>query len=162
MSQDEEKASENPLMVMIDEQHGNRYMRAVGKKGLGEGNEMDWLIKDMHEELKSWGHPGGQNNELILKSDGEPAIVAVRERLSRYHGGKITPEQPPKGESSSNGKVEEAGKTIRSLAQVFKDMIESKIGEQIQSDYVIMLWLIRWVAMLYSRFKIGKDGKTSL
>ena len=49
-SQEEEKASQNPLMVMIDEQYGNRYMRAVGKKGLGEGNEMDWLIKDMHEE----------------------------------------------------------------------------------------------------------------
>ena len=130
MSQEEEKASENPLVAMIDEGTGNKYMRAVGRKGLGEGGEMDWLIKDMHEELKSWGHPGGEDNELILKSDGEPAIIALRERLSRYHGGKITPEQPPRGESSSNGKVEEAGKTIRSLAKVFKDMIEAKMGEQ--------------------------------
>ena len=161
MSKEEEKASQNPLIVMLDEEHGNRYMRAVGKKGLGEGNEMDWLIKDMHEELKSWGYPGGENNELILKSDGEPAIVALRERLSRYHGGKITPEQPPKGESSSNGKVEEAGKTVRSLAKVFKDMIESKIGEELSSDCVIMLWLVRWVAMMYSRFKVGTDGKTA-
>ena len=149
MSQEEEKASQNPLIVMIDEEYGNRYMRAVGKKGLGEGNEMDWLIKDMHEELKSWGHPGGESNELILKSDGEPAIVAVREKLSRLHGGKITPEQPPKGESSSNGKVEEAGKTTRSLAKVFKDMIEYKTGKEIESDCVIMLWLVRWAAMLY-------------
>ena len=160
MSQDEEKASENPLILMIDEQTGNKYMRAISKKGLVEGNEMDWLIKDMHEELKSWGYPGGANNELILKSDGEPAIVAVRERLSKYHGGKITPEQPPKGESASNGTVEEAGKTIRSLAKVFKDMIESKIGEEITSDCVLMSWLIRWVAMMHSRFKIGIDGKT--
>ena len=53
MSQDEEKASENPLILMVDEQTGNKYMRAISKKGLGEGNEMDWLIKDMHEELKS-------------------------------------------------------------------------------------------------------------
>ena len=137
MSQEDEKASQNPLMVMIDEEYGNRYMRAVGKKGLGEGNEMDWLIKDMHEELKSWGYPGGEGNELIFKSDGEPAIVAVRERLSRYHGGKITPEQPPKGESSSNGKVEEAGKTLRSLVKVLKDMIEDKTGQEIESDYVL-------------------------
>ena len=55
MSQEEEKASENPLMVMLDESTGNRYMRAVGRKGLGDNNEMDWLIKDMHEELKAWG-----------------------------------------------------------------------------------------------------------
>ena len=54
MSQEEEKACENPLIVMVDEDTGNKYMRAVGKKGTGEGNEMDWLIKDMHEELKSW------------------------------------------------------------------------------------------------------------
>ena len=115
----------------------------------------------MHEELKSWGHPGGENNELILKSDGEPAIVAINEKLGRYHGGKITPEQPPKGESSSNGKVEEAGKTTRSLVKVFKDMIEDKTGQEIESDCVVMLWLVRWAAMLYSRFKIGTDGKTS-
>ena len=54
----------------------------------------------MHEELKSSGYPGGADNELILKSDGELAIRAVKERLSRYHGGRITPEPPPKGESS--------------------------------------------------------------
>ena len=161
MSQDEEKACANPLMVTVDETNGNKYMRAVGKKGLGEGSEMDWLIKDMHGELKSWGYPGGGENELILKRNGEPAIVAVRERLSRYHGGKITPEQPAKGESSSNGRVEEAGRTTRSVAKVFKDMIEIKIGEEIQSDCMITLWLVRWAAMLYSRFKVGADGKTS-
>ena len=53
MSQEEEKASQNPLIVMLDEEHGNRYTRACGRKGLGEGNEMDWLIKDMHEEKAS-------------------------------------------------------------------------------------------------------------
>ena len=161
MSQEEEKASENPLVAMIDEETGNKYMKAVAKKGLGEGSEMDWLIKDMHEELKSWGHPGGENNELTKKSYGEPAIIALRERLSRYHGGKIIPEQPPKGESSSNGKIEEAGKTVRSLAKVFKDMIEAKLGEEISSECVIILWLVRWVAMMHSRFKVGTDGKTA-
>ena len=47
MSQDDEKASENPLLLMADETGGNRYMRAVGRKGLGENNEMDWLIRDL-------------------------------------------------------------------------------------------------------------------
>jgi hypothetical protein len=103
MSQEEEKASENPLLLMADETIGHRYMRAVGRKGIGDNNEMDWLIKDLDEELKSWGYPGGNTEELIFKSDGERAIVAVREALARYHGGKITPELAPKGESSSNG-----------------------------------------------------------
>ena len=57
--QEGERAAEHPMVVMVDEATGNRYMRAVSKKGLGEGNEMEWLIKDMHDELKSWGHSGG-------------------------------------------------------------------------------------------------------
>ena len=59
MSQEDEKASENPLLLMADETMGHRYMRAVGRKGIGDNNEMDWLIKDLDEELKSCGYPGG-------------------------------------------------------------------------------------------------------
>ena len=90
-------ASDNPMMVMVDESTGNKYMRAVPHKGLGVEGDQSWLVKDMHQELKAWGHPGGGQNPLILKSDGEPAIVAVREALARCHGGRITPEQPQGG-----------------------------------------------------------------
>ena len=88
-------ASDNPMMVMVDEPTGNKYMRAVPHKGVGLEGGNSWLVKDMHQELKAWGHPGGGQNSLILKSDGEPAIVAVREALARCHGGRIAPEQPP-------------------------------------------------------------------
>ena len=82
-------ASERPMMVMVDEATGNKYMRAVDHKGLGPDGDNSWLVKDMHQELKAWGHPGGAQNELIIKSDGEPAIVAVREALARCHGGQV-------------------------------------------------------------------------
>ena len=84
------------MMVMVDESTGDKYMRSVDHKGLGPDGDNSWLVKDMHQELKSWGHPGGGRNEIILKSDGEPAIVAVREALARCHGGQVTPKQPPK------------------------------------------------------------------
>ena len=90
-------ASERPMMVMVDESTGDKYMRAVDHKGLGPEGDLSWLVKDMHQELKAWGHPGGGRNEIILKSDGEPAIVAVREALARCHGGQVTPEHPPRG-----------------------------------------------------------------
>ena len=53
---------------MKDESAGNRYLRAVGHKGV-EG--MDWLVKDLHEELKSWGHMGGTGGSIVIKTDGE-------------------------------------------------------------------------------------------
>ena len=58
MSQDDERADRNPLLGMVDESNGNRYMRAVGIKGLGTGAGMHWLIHDMHKELKAWGTQG--------------------------------------------------------------------------------------------------------
>ena len=93
---------------------------------------MAWLIKDVHEELKSWGHPGGLGNKLILKSEGEPAMVADREAIGRYHGGSIIPVQPPKGEHQSNGVVEEAGKTIRDMVWVLKCQLEARLKIQLK------------------------------
>ena len=103
MSQADEKADKNPLIVMVDESTGEKYARAVGKKGIGEENEMEWLVKDMSEEMKSWGHQGGDGGHIILKSDGERSIVALRTALAKFHGGKVVPEDPPRGESQSNG-----------------------------------------------------------
>ena len=39
-------------------------------------------------------------------------MQSVRDALRRYLGGSITPENPPVGESQSNGAAEESGKTI--------------------------------------------------
>ena len=106
------------------------------------------------------GSPGGGRNAIILKSDGEPAIVAVREALARCHGGVVTPQQPPKGEHQANGVAEEAGRTIRDHARVLKINLQAKVGRKIEPDEPIMPWLIRWAAMALSRYSRGKDGKT--
>ena len=88
MSHQDEAANENPMLVMIDEGTGDKYARTVGQKGLGGGAEdMQWLIGDLHEELKAWGHHGGEGGHIIFKSDNETPIVAVREALTRYHRG---------------------------------------------------------------------------
>jgi hypothetical protein len=41
MGQNDEKASDSPIIVMLDEENGNRYARAVGQKGLGENRERE-------------------------------------------------------------------------------------------------------------------------
>ena len=161
MSEEDQAANENPLLVMLDEETGDKYARAVGHKGLGVAHERDWVIKDMSAELKAWGHPGGDGNSLILKSDGESAIIAVKDALGRFHGGRMIPEKPPKGESQSNGAVEEAGKTIREFTVVLKEQLEDKANMKVSSDDVIVQWMVRWSAMMVSRFLVGKDGRTS-
>ena len=56
LSAEDQKASQNPIIVMIDEVSGNVYARGAGRKGAVDA---DWLIEDMSAEMKSWGHIGG-------------------------------------------------------------------------------------------------------
>eukprot|EP00973_Karenia_brevis_P061730 8584631-Karenia_brevis.AAC.1 len=161
MSKEDEQASHNPLLVMLDERTGNIYARAVAQKGVGEKGEMEWLIKDMHEELKTWGYPGGGENELVLKSDGERAMVALRESIGRYHGGRVTPEKPAQGESQSNGAVENAGKIIRNFTKTLLDQMQYKADTTVSAEDPVLQWMVRWAAMAYSRYHMGKDRRSA-
>ena len=161
MSKSDEEAKDNPLMCMVDEHTGDKFARAVGQKGTGSEGEMNWLLHDMVDELKAWGHVGGAGGHVILKCDNENAIKAVRDAVGRILGGRVILEGPPKGESQSNGRIEEAGKTVRGFARVLKYQLEDKIGGPLDSGAPIMQWLVRWAAMLPSRFLVGKDQKTA-
>ena len=49
MGEEDRDASESPCIVMVSEPSGNKYMRAVEQKGMGQDREMDWIILDMAE-----------------------------------------------------------------------------------------------------------------
>ena len=161
MSTRDEEASKNPILVLLDESTGETFARAVGQKGLGRDGDMDWLVKDIAEELRAWGHAGGEGGHIILKSDSEPAIAALRNAIAKYHGGKVVQEHPPRGESQSNGAVENAGKTVREYARVLREQIEYHTKVGMESAGNLTVWMIRWAAMLSSRYAVGKDGLTA-
>ena len=130
----------------------------MAKKGIGV--EIDWVIKDMTEELKMWGYPGGPQDKLILKTDGEPAVMALRDQLARAHGGMTMVETSAKEEHQSNGIAEESVRTVRGLVLTLKSQLEQKTGKTIVSEQCITQWMMRWSAMLLSRYQVGRDGKT--
>lgn len=67
---------------------------------------------------------------------------------------------PARGESQSNGAAEEAGKTVREFTRVLRMQTEDKAKVKLGPDDVITLWMVRWAAMLCSRYLTGKDGLT--
>ena len=98
---------------------------------------------------------------MIIKTDGEASIVALGDALARYHGGIVTPEAPPTGESQAHGSAEDNGRRMRGLVKVYKDQLEERAKVKLQSTDAILLWMIRRAAMVYSRYKVGEDGKTA-
>ena len=47
MSQKDEEAKENPVLIVLNEATGEKYARAAGHKGVGNANERAWPIKDL-------------------------------------------------------------------------------------------------------------------
>ena len=88
------------MIVAVDESTGGKFARATGREGV---DGQYWLTKELSDELKTWGHAGGTGGKIIMKCDGEAALKAYRNAVAKYHGGVVIPEQPPKGESQSNG-----------------------------------------------------------
>ena len=72
------------------------------------------------------------------------------------------PELPPRGHHQSNGLVEEAGKTTREYCRVLKLQIEACSGYTLEATADLSQWLIRWAAMLISRYSVGRDGLTPI
>ena len=130
----------------------------IEQKGIGDNGENEWVLLDAAEEIRSWGYVEGSS--LILKSGGEAAMVVFRDALGRYLGGTITPETTAVGESSSNGAVENADKTVHEIMKVFKCQLEEHVGK-IEEDMVILQWMARWAAMAYNRYQQGSDGRTA-
>ena len=106
------------------------------------------------------GHMGGTAGNIVVKTDGEASIVALRNALARYHGGAVTPEDPPMGESQAHGSADDNGRRMRRLIKVYFDGLGNKAQIKLHSTDPVRLWMIRWVAMAYSRFKVGANGKT--
>ena len=124
----------------------------MGKKGVGKNGEMDWLVKDICDELRSWGNAGGAGNKIILKSDGEIAMQSLEAAVGKYHGGIIIPEISARGESQSNGAAEQAAQVVAVFVRVLKEQIEHKVGIKLKPTVTISQWMIRWAAILCSRF----------
>ena len=72
---------------------------------------------------------------------------------------KVVPEDPPRGESQSNGTVEEAGKILREFVRVLREHVQDKAEVEPGASDVIVLWMVRWVAMMVSRFLVGKGSR---
>ena len=47
------------------------------------------------------------------------------------------------------------------MARVLKVQVETNIKRQLEMGELIMRWLVRWAAMVLSRYHVGKDKKTA-
>ena len=149
--QSREEETGMPILVMKDRKSKTIRARVVPAKG-----RQEYAIKRCSLDLKGLGH-----RKIILKSDGEPAIKALKDAVKGEGGIDIVPEESPGYDSKGNGEIEKAIQMVQDQFRSMKDALEARYQRKLRGDHVIVPWLIAHSADMLTRFHVYQDGRTA-
>ena len=144
-----------PVIVIKENKYGNTFSMVVPAKGVCR----PWVPDRIVKWIDSLGY-----NKITLKCDGEPAIKDLAGEIKSRRGptAETRVESPEPGESQSNAVVERAVGVSEGMIRTIKSALEIRIGKRITPTDKCVPWLVEHASQLYSRFKVGKDGRTPL
>ena len=155
-SQNKHEEKGMPILVIKDIKQddtgtGMIFAQVVPQKGV-----QPFAVKTLAGVVAQLGH-----QELIMKSDGEPAIVALKEAAKNERKERIVIESSPVKESKSNGAIEAAVQQVQGQFRTMKDALETKIGTRLTPNSTIIPWIVAHAARTMNRYQVGTDGKTA-
>ena len=102
---------------------------------------------------------------VILKSDNENAVLALRRRAARTlklveHMQNVQEESPAAYDSQSNGGIEVGVRIIRGMFRTLKLCLEARLNKYVPVNHPITAWLLEHTCMLLNARARGSDGQT--
>ncbi len=101
----------------------------------------------------------GRRN-IALKTDGEPAILGVQNKIIASREGQTLPRNPPAYNPESNGPIEKGVQDLNGQIRCIKIALEARIKERVKASSAIMEWGVQHAGFIATRFTVGHDGKT--
>ena len=135
------------------------FAHIVPHKGVDEANTVaDMVLNDVE-----WlGH-----SRLIFKSDGEPAIQALVQRVVELAKVEIQTldqvgkEKSAAHDSQSNGSTEVGIQQVRGLYRTLRLCLEERLNKTIPPSHAITSWLLEHTSLVYNTMVRGDDGLTA-
>ena len=147
---DAEKAEDEMKMLIVKhEPSGSVLAYKVLTKGTGD----TWVIKALAKDIEEFGQ-----RDIILKTDGEPSIVALQTAIQSARDGRTIPRNPPAYNPQSNGACEKAVQDVTAHLRTLKIALEARLGVTLPQSSKVMEWAIRHAAFLITRYSVGHDG----
>ena len=131
---DDGKDSEkgNPILVMHCRDTKLTWSRVVLKKGVDP-----YSVKVGCDMIAFTGH-----KKVILKSDGEAAITALKDAIKASSNLEMGVEVSPVGDSKANGEIERAVRTVQGQARTLKSALDMNYKTEFGEHHAIMPWLV--------------------
>ena len=139
------------IVVMKDEESRQVVSHRVDMKGLGDA----WIVKKLVKDIEEMGR-----RDIILKTDGEPCMLALQRAMALLRPGLTKPENPPAYNPSSNGACEKAVQDVSGQIRALTLALETRLGLKIEEDHPVLDWIIPHAAYIVSKFAVGHDGMT--
>ena len=165
LTEEDEKNILMKILVAKDSRSRAIFAHVVRRKGV---DEEGYAVKRLAEDIEWLGY-----TRIILKSDGEPAIVRLLKETLRVAKtvvtdqdkavvmDQVTQEHPPRYDSRSNGSVENGVRLVKGHLRTMKSCPEMKIRKKIPEQHPLMSWLVEHTAWLLTVRLRGEDGKTA-
>ena len=126
-------------------------------KGVGH----PWCVQALVKVLLDAGHA-----KIILRSDDEAAIVALKERAiavaKEQHKIDVIPVTTPHGDSQSNGLAEMAVRDVKGVARSLHYDMAKLHDVDIPKEHPILTWMVHFAGSVITRGQLGADGMTAL
>ena len=123
--------------MIKDVQTRMHFAHVAPRKGMPDAH----AAEEMTQDIKKLGY-----GDVILKSDGEPALIATQEEVQRRRGQKTVLENSPVGDSRANGHAERAAQTIAKQVSSLRKALEDRVGISITGGYPVGTWVVEHAA----------------
>ena len=149
--QEKEEEKGMPILVMKDERSKMVTARVVKAKG-----KDPWAIGRLKYDIELLGY-----KKIVLRSDGEPAIVALKEAVRRETEVEIVMETTPVDDHQANGVVESAVRQVQGQFRAMKDALDSRYKTRVGGDHPAIPWLVTHAASVITRMRKDSEGFTA-
>jgi hypothetical protein len=148
------KGDKNTATVLVIKERSKSGVAAhvVPKKGSGGG----FIVKQFERDIRKFGH----RHKVLLRSDNEPAMKDLLNKVSALRAPETIIEHSPVGDSKANGRAERAVQAVEKQVRVLKLSTEEHFGV-FSVLHPCFPWLVLHSADVITKFKVHPDGLTS-
>ena len=151
--EDEDEPDAPKILIMYDDHRECLWAIPVEQKGA-----VEWVVKFIVEKLDNIGYRGVP---ITIKSDQEPAILALKNAIAARRSGTTTPIDSPVRESQSNGAVEQAVRRWQGQMRTLKSAYEENMNAKLTVGHPLMGWLALWTGEVLMKYKVKENGRTA-
>ena len=124
----------------------------VPRKGIGGGYAVNQYLRD----IKTFGY----HHKILIRSDGEPEVLDLLNRISELRPSETVLENSPVGHNRANGRAERAVQSIEKQTRILKLSVGVHLGD-FSVQHACFPWLVMHAADCLTTSHPGVDGSSA-